>query len=123
VSFPQVRTDRTLTDDDIDRAWGDFDPGPIGFSPPEGHIVYFVGGKTGPVKIGFTQQPMRERLKCIQNGSPIKLHVLATLNCTRINERLYHKRFAAFRLHGEWFERCPEIEAEIARLNAKDPTP
>jgi hypothetical protein len=32
-------------------------------------------------------------------------------------EKMYHRRFAHRRLHGEWFERCPEIEAEIERLN------
>jgi hypothetical protein len=120
VSVPEVRTDCTnlLTAEEMDRVWGDFDPGPSNFpKPPPGHLVYFVGGETGPVKIGFTQQPIKERLKCIQNGSPVKLHVLATLNCTRINERFYHKRFAAYRLHGEWFERSAEILAEIDRLN------
>lgn len=86
---------------------------------PPGHLVYFVGGKEGPVKIGFTQQPIKERLKCIQNGSPVKLFVLATQAAPRAKERLYHKQFAAFRLHGEWFERAPEIQAVIERLNAK----
>jgi hypothetical protein len=126
VSVPEVRTDRTKPDpaivEAIDRAWGDFDPGPMGFTkPPANHLVYFVGGETGPVKIGFTQQPIKARLVCIQNGSPIKLHVLATLNCTRINERFYHERFAAHRLHGEWFERTPEIQAEIDRLSRNPP--
>lgn len=83
---------------------------------PEGHIVYFVGGETGPVKIGFTQQPIKERLKCIQNGSPVKLHVLALRKDGRAREAVYHRQFAAHRLHGEWFERCPEIEEEIRRL-------
>lgn len=124
VSVPDHGTDCTkvdLTPEDMDRVWGDFDPGPINFpKPPAGHIVYFVGGKEGPIKIGWTQQPIKERLKCIQNGSPVKLYVLATVNCTRINEKRYHKRFAAHRLHGEWFERVPEIEAEIERLGQHD---
>jgi hypothetical protein len=36
----------------------------------------------------------------------------------------YHQRFRAHHLRGEWFERCPEIEAEIERLNTspKDST-
>ncbi len=91
--------------------------------PPKGHIVYFVGGLEGPVKIGFTQQPIKARLVCIQNGSPVKLHVLAILPAVRKKELWYHRRFTACRLHGEWFERTPEIEAEIKRLNADHPNP
>jgi hypothetical protein len=98
----------------------DFDPGPIHWpKPPAGHIVYFVGGEIGPVKIGFTQQPIKERLKCIQNGSPVKLRVLATLAARRQKEGWYHRLFAASRLHGEWFERTPELLAEIERLNGR----
>lgn len=112
---------RTIAEDwsDVFAAldWGP-DTSPAKVRIPKGHMVYFVGGETGPIKIGFTQQPMKERLKCIQNGSPIKLHVLATLNATRINEKFYHRRFAQSRLHGEWFERTPEILAEIDRLKS-----
>ena len=100
----------------IEAGWEGFNPPPITFKkPPPNHIVYFVGGETGPVKIGWTQQPIKARLVCIQNGSPVKLHVLATANRHRIAEKHYHREFAAYRLHGEWFERCPEIEAEIER--------
>lgn len=102
----------------FDRAWEGFNPPPIKFKmPPPSHIVYFVGGETGPVKIGWTQQPIKERLKCIQSGSPVKLRVLATANRHRIGERQYHRQFAQYRLHGEWFERTPEIEVEIERLS------
>lgn len=80
-------------------------------------IVYFVGGIEGPVKIGWTQQPMRERLKCIQNGSPVKLIVLAILPAERPRERWYHKVFAPYRLHGEWFERSPLVQREIDWIN------
>lgn len=85
--------------------------------PPAGHLVYFVGGLEGPVKIGFTQQPIKDRLVCIQNGSPVKLHVLATLPAHRQRERVYHRLFAPYRLHGEWFERHPDIQMEINWIN------
>jgi hypothetical protein len=117
-----VRIVPTLDADDLKMmAALDFgSPGPpLKFpKPPEGHMVYFVGGETGPVKIGFTQQPIKERLKCIQNGSPVKLYVLATQPARRQREGVYHRQFAKYRLHGEWFERSPEIQAEIDRLNA-----
>lgn len=89
--------------------------------PPKGHLVYFVGGDEGPIKIGFTQQPIKERLKSIQNGSPIKLRVLATMPGVRKKEAWYHRLYAAHRLHGEWFERHPDILAEIERINLRSP--
>jgi hypothetical protein len=123
VSVPAHGTDCTKDDlliaEELERVFADFSPGPTNYrKPPAGHIVYFVGGEAGPVKIGFTQQPMKARLVCIQNGSPVKLHVLATTPGFKQLERIYHKQFAAYRLHGEWFERSPELLAEIERLNA-----
>lgn len=97
--------------------FGPYQSRPVPIKAPPGHIVYFVGGIEGPVKIGFTQQPIKERLKCIQNGSPVKLYVLATLPAPRAKEKRYHRQFAAHRLHGEWFERVPEIVEEIERLS------
>src|SRR5690348_6816572 len=52
-------------------AW-DYFPG-----TPANHMVYFVGGESGPIKIGWTQN-LRNRLPCIQNGSSVPLSVLAT---------------------------------------------
>ena len=103
----------------------DFECAPCRFrlKAPPGHLVYFVGGEGGPIKIGFTQQPIKARLKCIQNGSPIKLRVLALQPAPRARESFYHRQFAAHRLHGEWFERHPDILAEIERLNAHPRAP
>lgn len=78
---------------------------------------YFIGGEDGPVKIGFSRF-VEGRLKDMCFHSPIKLLILATVAGGRGQETAYHDKFAAHRLHGEWFERCPEIEAEIERLNA-----
>ena len=81
-------------------------------------IVYFIGPEVGPVKIGYTTN-LPSRLKRLQSGSPVRLSVLAAaLEQEMIQERIYHFRFAEHRLHGEWFARCPEIEAEIARLTS-----
>jgi hypothetical protein len=84
--------------------------------------VYFIGWEGGPVKIGVSRSPV-VRLYEAQTFCPYPLKVFAVCNGGPVQERIYHKRFAARRLNGEWFERCPEIEAEIARLNAKEPTP
>lgn len=78
---------------------------------------YFIGGEEGPVKIGFSRY-VEGRLKDMYFHSPIKLSVLATVKGGRERESAYHVQFAEHRIHGEWFARCPEIEAEIERLKA-----
>ena len=87
------------------------------FRAPQNHFVYFIQGAGGAIKIGFTQQRISERLKCIQNGSPVKLVVLALRQASKECERVYHRRFKAHRLHGEWFSPHHDILAEIERLN------
>lgn len=78
---------------------------------------YFIGGEDGPVKIGFTDN-LPKRLKALQSHSPVPLQVLAVTGGGIFAEMEYHERFAQHRLHGEWFERTPEIEAEIERLSS-----
>lgn len=79
---------------------------------------YFIGGDEGLIKIGYSYSP-EERLKALQLGSPIELRILATAPGGAARERAYHDQFAAMRVRGEWFERAPEIEAEIARLQGE----
>lgn len=83
--------------------------------------VYFIAAKVGPIKIGMAIDPVR-RLKSLQTSHPEPLSILATSSGGPEREREYHKQFAGHRLHGEWFERCPEIDAEIKRLNSPSPT-
>lgn len=84
--------------------------------PDDRGLTYFIGGDVGAIKIGRSVN-LDVRLKDIQACSPIPLRVLATRPGVA-RERLYHKRFAHCRLHGEWFERTPDILAEIERLAA-----
>lgn len=83
--------------------------------------VYFIASESGPIKIGIAVSPDK-RLRGLQTGHHERLELLATCEGGQERERDYHKRFAAHRLHGEWFERVPEIELEIARLNKDTPT-
>jgi hypothetical protein len=80
-----------------------------------GQRVYFIGAASGPIKIGIAVSP-QNWLKGLQTGHHERLELLATCEGGQEQERAYHELFAGRRLHGEWFERCPEIEAEIARL-------
>lgn len=79
-------------------------------------LVYFIGSESGPIKIGMAVDPP-SRLASLQTSHHEKLSILATCKGGQDRERAYHRRFAAHRLHGEWFERTPELLAEIERLS------
>lgn len=80
--------------------------------------VYFIAADHGPIKIGRAIRP-ESRLADLQCGYPYRLKVLATIRGGNGLERGYHERFAEHRLEGEWFDRHPEILAEIDRLNGR----
>lgn len=85
-------------------------------------MVYFVAAEDGPIKVGMSCDPKR-RLRELRTKTGQDLRLLATvpgLGVGSFTEGRYHDRFAAHRLHGEWFARHPDILAEIERLN---PTP
>lgn len=76
--------------------------------------VYFIGCEQA-IKIGVAKC-VNKRFATLQTHSPSKLEVLAVIEGGRKEEREYHARFAAHRLHGEWFAPHPDILAEITRL-------
>ena len=76
--------------------------------------VYFIGrGRKGPIKIGFSKDPQK-RMKSLQTGSAEPLSMLGLVKGGRAIEAIIHRRLARNRLHGEWFERCPEVESFIS---------
>lgn len=75
-------------------------------------VVYFFTEQTGedaPIKIGFTERDAATRLGDIVTMSPRPLKVAAHAPGTLGHERALHARFAAARLHGEWFSAVPEL--------------
>lgn len=103
-----------------DKPWGRMGKAAIQLFRPGRHCVYFIGGDEGPIKIGLSNGPL-ERLAQFQVGSPVRLRIHALADGGLALERDYHRRFAAHRLHGEWFSPAPEILAEIDRLCAQQP--
>lgn len=77
--------------------------------------AYFIGPENGPIKIGYSSDPS-ERLYRLQTAHVERLYLWAEAPGGKLKEREYHQRFASQRAAGEWFTRCPEIEAEITRL-------
>ncbi len=80
-------------------------------------LVYFIGGDTGPVKIGVAHDVQR-RLSEIRAACPVPMFLLATAPGGFKQEKTYHRAYASQRMHCEWFERTPEMQAEIDRLRA-----
>lgn len=78
-------------------------------SPRSESLIYFVqAGEGGPIKIGYSVAP-EERVKDFQCGNPWKLRLLRAFPGGVEEERELHARFAADRMHGEWFKPTPEL--------------
>lgn len=79
--------------------------------------VYFLRpvGKSGPVKIGSSRQPI-VRLEAFAAWSPEPLELVATVPGTLADEHGLHGYFAQHRSHGEWFMESPELTALIEAI-------
>lgn len=81
--------------------------------------VYFMRyGTSDRVKIGYTKR-MNKRLCGLESGTPENLHLLATVTGGRAQETRLHKRFAAYRIRGEWYK----LEGKLAEYVAALPKP
>ena len=106
------KSEVAFTPEDIERmkalANGEREP-----SRPE-TVIYFVAVR-GFIKIGVTQD-WRSRLSGLQSSNPETIEILALLVRPQIYERTMHRKFAAFRVRGEWFTDCKEIREHIASI-------
>ena len=68
-------------------------------------LIYFIrAGKSGPIKIGWTNVAVEKRLAQLQTGNHVELHVMGTMVGDEAKERLLHKQFEALRIRQtEWF--------------------
>lgn len=86
-------------------------------------VIYFIADQREiGVKIGFTRN-LNERLRVLQNYSPLPLLVQHFYPGTIKDEFELHKRFADYRVHGEWFrDRDGKISAFIERTKNENGT-
>ena len=78
-------------------------------------LCYFAGN-SDMVKIGFSRDVYR-RIYDVRDAAGLDtIELFATAHGGRYRETYYHHKFREHRLHGEWFARAPEINAEIQRL-------
>lgn len=82
--------------------------------------VYFIQcQETKRVKIGLSQN-VDDRLAALQLGCPTELRLLVAIPGSRKFEAFFHQEFADCRLHGEWFEYTPRLQAQIAELVSEE---
>lgn len=81
--------------------------------------VYFIRCQDR-VKIGFSKDP-RRRLTKINADAPYPCDLIGAADAALHPEREIHQRFAALRVHSEWFSLSDEIARFIERVNVIDP--
>jgi N-acetylneuraminic acid mutarotase len=75
--------------------------------------VYFIQSSNGPIKIGVATN-VEARAASLQSGNPCPIKILAIIkNGGKELERELHKRFAADRLGGEWFQNSNSLKEVI----------
>ncbi len=82
-----------------------------------GEQVYIVTGDD-KIKIGVALDPVA-RLADLQIGSPVPLSLAWRIVCPNARQLEAHRRYAAHRSHGEWFDAAP-ILAELLNLAELD---
>lgn len=77
--------------------------------------VYLITARSvGLVKIGYTEVAVTSRFHQINSHSPVEVVLEGEVDGGREAERSLHDLFAEYRIRGEWFTLCPEIEDLIA---------
>lgn len=99
--------------------WESKVPPPASSTEPFGGArVYFIQcGTHGPIKIG-TARDIGSRMDTLQTASPYLLRLLTSIPGDHAVERDMHLRFAADRLHGEWFMPSAALVAFIEQIPA-----
>jgi hypothetical protein len=83
-------------------------------------LVYFLEAVgLDRVKIGWTNK-LKRRLGGLQTASPVRLKLLAALPGSRKDEVAFHRKYKAFRLHGEWFQLTKRLRLDVANLREMD---
>ena len=82
--------------------------------------IYFIQvGTSGPIKIGYTSKPIKQRLASLQSANPKPLRLIATLDGDLFTETELHQRFQPHRGLGEWFDPDPDLIQFIMDMKDK----
>lgn len=79
-------------------------------------LIYFIqNAEANVVKIGVSVDP-EQRLASLQTAHHSPLKLLGSIPGGFSEESELHRRFASFRLHGEWFRCDPWLMSEISLI-------
>lgn len=84
-------------------------------------MVYFITDGDF-IKIGYTKNNVKKRLKQLQTSSPNKLFILGYVEGDKNTEKQIHKMFynSIVRINGEWFFPTQDILDYINENNLDD---
>lgn len=78
-----------------------------------GHVYFIQVGTDGPIKIGFTKNNIKARVRAMQTVSPHILHWIGCFVGSRDDERNAHRLLQNSSLRGEWFYPTVEVLAFV----------
>lgn len=77
-------------------------------------MVYFIQqADSGPIKIGYTDRDIKERLGELQTGNGAELHLLGAIEGTLQTERALHIILSTYKIRGDWFEPAETVLGTI----------
>ncbi len=86
-----------------------------------GSIYFIQPVRGGLIKIGYTTQPVAERAKELQSGSPLPLRVLGWWTGDTSEESTLHTLFQDSWAYGEWFKSSMRLTDLIERRRLAPP--
>ena len=86
--------------------------------------IYFVQvGTTGPIKIGYSKRPIKERIAGLQAGHHDELVFLGAFTGSYTDEQNLHYFYSELRIRGEWFQPHRDLVRLIISTSKEPPFP
>ena len=81
-----------------------------------GYIYFLLAENIDAIKIGFTRNDIKERMRHYSCHSPYDFDLLKIIEGTMLEEAALHKRFVKYKIRSEWFVYSDEIKEFIDKL-------
>jgi len=76
--------------------------------------IYFIQcGTNGPIKIGYTNKDVKERLSQLQTACPYELKLLWVTDGDQEDEQKMHESLKHENIRGEWFRPGKDVLAAV----------
>jgi hypothetical protein len=79
-------------------------------------MIYFIqAGESGPIKIGYTENDIKARVRNIQSSNPTEVKLLGVMQGNQKVEAGLHIQFCDYLIRGEWYQPPEQLLDYIAR--------